>query len=79
MVGVGLLINGLFVSRRLVKLKERDAQKTAPASPAPVALPAQTTNQLVIAPTPLAGASVTEDPTAHLTEPVAAPPRREAG
>jgi hypothetical protein len=79
MVGVGLLINGLFVSRRLVKLKEQEAQKTAPASHAPVALPAKTTDQLVVAAAPLAGASVTEDPTAHLTEPVAAPPRREAG
>jgi hypothetical protein len=78
MVGVGLLINGLFVSRRLVKLKEQEAQKTAPESHAPAALPAKTTDQLVVAAAPLAGASVTEDPTAHLTEPVAAPPRREA-
>ncbi|HEY6403341.1 MAG TPA: DUF350 domain-containing protein, partial [Blastocatellia bacterium] len=79
LVGVGLLINGLFVSRRLVKPEEQRTQTTDSASPAPPALLAQTTNQLVIDPSPLAGVSVTEDPTAHLTEPVAAPPRREAG
>jgi hypothetical protein len=79
LVGVGLLINGLFVSRRLVKLKEEQTQTTDSASPAPTALPAKTTNQLFVDAAPLAGASVTEDPTAHLPEPVAAPPRREAG
>jgi hypothetical protein len=79
MVGIGIIFNGLFLSRRIVKLKEQEAQKTAPASHAPAALPAKTTDQLVVDAAPLAGASVTEDPTAHLTGPVAAPPRREAG
>jgi len=77
LVGVGLLINGLFVSRRIVKLKEQEEQKTISASPAPTALPAKTTNQFVVDAAPLAGASVTEDPTAHLPEPVAATPRHE--
>src|SRR5262245_6621600 len=77
MVGIGLLINGLFVSRRIVKLKEQEEQKTISASPAPTALPAKTTNQFVVDAAPLAGASVTEDPTAHLPEPVAATPRHE--
>jgi hypothetical protein len=79
LVGVGLLINGLFVSRRLVKPKEERTQTTDSASPAPAALPAKTTSQLVVDAAPLAGASVTEDQTAHLPEPVAAPQRREAG
>jgi hypothetical protein len=79
LVGVGLLINGLFVSPRLLKLKEKGTEKPDTASPAPTALPAKTTNQLVVAAAPLSVVSVTEDPTAHLPEPVAAAPRREDG
>ena len=79
MVGLGIIFNGLFISRRIVKLKEQQAQTTVSASPTPTALPAKTTDQLVANAAQPAGASVTEDPTAHLTEPVAAPPRREAG
>jgi len=77
LVGIGLFINGFFVSRRLVKLKEQMLQTETPASQAPVALPAKTTDQLVINAAPSSVASVTEDPTAHLPEPVAAPLRRE--
>src|SRR5262245_6377565 len=76
LVGVGLLINGLFVSRRLVQLKEQMLQ-AAPPPQAPAALPAKTTDQLVANAAQSAGASVTEDTTAHLPEPVAASLRRE--
>ena len=77
MVGVGIIFNGLFVSRRIVKLKEQHVQPAIPASPAPSALPAKTTDQLVANAAQPAAASVTEDPTAHLPEPVAAPLRRK--
>src|SRR5262249_14947165 len=77
LVGIGLIINGVFVSRRLPSLKEEQAQTKVPTSPTPSALPAQTTNHLVADITPSNGASVTEDSTLHLTEPVAAPKRRE--
>ena len=77
MVGIGIIFNGFFISRRIVKLKEQQAQPSMPASPAPAALPAKTTDQLAANAAPSNGASVTEDPTAHLPEPVAAPLRRE--
>jgi len=83
LVGVSIILNGFFISRRLVKLKEEQARKAMPASPMPndlpAALPAKTTDQLVAGAAPPAGYSVIEDPTAHLPEPVAAPPRRETG
>jgi hypothetical protein len=68
MVGVGIIFNGLFISRRIVKLKEQQARPTMPASPAPTALPAKTTDQLVANVAQPAAASVTEDPTLHLIE-----------
>jgi heme/copper-type cytochrome/quinol oxidase subunit 3 len=77
MVGVGIIFNGLFLSRRIVKLKEQQARPAMPASPAPAALPAKTTDQLVASSAQLADSSVTEDPTAHLPKSVAAPLRRE--
>ena len=77
LVGIGLIINGVFVSRRLSSLKEERAQSKVSASPAPPALPAKTTNHLIVDTTPSNGASVTEDSTLHLSEPVAAPERRE--
>jgi hypothetical protein len=77
LVGVGIIFNGIFVSRRIVKIKEQQAQQAMPISPAPAAFPAKTTDQLVANATQPAAASVTEDPTAHLPEPVAAPLRRE--
>jgi zinc-ribbon domain len=76
-VGVGIIFNGIFISRRIVKLKEQQAQQAMPISPAPAALPAKTTDQLTANAAQPAAASVTEDPTAHLPEPVAAPLRRE--
>ncbi len=77
LVGVGLLINGFFVSRRLVQLKEQLLQAAMSAPQPPAAIPAKTTDQLVANAAPSRGASVTEDTTAHLPEPVAAPLRRE--
>jgi hypothetical protein len=73
MVGIGIIFNGLFISRRIVKLKEQQARPAMPASPTPSALPAKTTDQLVANATQPPGASVIEDTTAHLPEPVAAP------
>jgi hypothetical protein len=77
LVGIGLIINGVFVSRRLSSLMEEQAQTKDYASPAAPALPAKTTSHLVVDITPSNGASVTEDSTLHLIEPVAAPERRE--
>jgi hypothetical protein len=77
MVGIGIIFNGFFISRRIVKLKEQQARSAMPASPASPALPAKTTDQLVAKAAQPAGASVIEDTTAHLPEPVAAPMRRE--
>jgi hypothetical protein len=77
MVGLGIVFNGLFLSRGILKLKERQTQTTVSASPAPAALSAKTTDQLFANAAQPAGASVTEDPTAHLPEPVATPLRRE--
>jgi hypothetical protein len=71
-VGLGIIFNGLFITRRIVKLKEEKAQPAAPSSQPPAALPAKTTNHLVMGPTGL-----TEDTTAHLPEPVPEPQRRE--
>lgn len=75
LVGIGLIINGLFVSRRLVKLKEQQMQSALSA--APTALPTQTTNQLDAGATPLAGYSVVEDTTVPLPKPVNIPSRPE--
>jgi hypothetical protein len=79
LIGVGLFINGFFISRRLVKLAGEQTQTTMPVSPEPIALPAKTTDQLVIDAAPSAGYSVVENTTAHLPQPVAAPSRRENG
>jgi hypothetical protein len=68
-VGLGLIFNGLFITRRIVKLKEERGRLASFPSPAPEVLPAKTTNHLA--------AGVAEDTTAHLPEPVAAPRRRE--
>jgi hypothetical protein len=77
LVGVGLLINGFFVSRRLLRLEEQLLQAAMPAPQASAALPAKTTDQLVFDAAPSIGASVTEDPTSHLPEAIHAPMRRE--
>jgi len=75
LVGVGLLINGLFVSRRLVKLKEQHAQTMFSPVLTQPALPAKTTDSLAASsPTSY---SVTENTTAHLPEAVVAHSREE--
>ncbi|MCG3161858.1 MAG: hypothetical protein JMDDDDMK_03073 [Acidobacteria bacterium] len=87
LIGVGLFINGFFISRRLVKLEERQTRTSLTAPPEPIAPPAarpipleaKTTDQLIANAESLSGFSVTEDTTAHLPEPVATPPRRETG
>jgi len=75
LIGAGLLINGFFISRRLVDLNKNLTQ-TAPTR-TPAALPAKTTDRLGFDGSPSGGAGVTEDTTAHLPEPVAAPMRSE--
>jgi hypothetical protein len=85
LVGAGLLINGFFISRRLVNLSGQLARAAMSESHAPTAQPtmqarpleAKTTDQLLVAAAPAASYSVTEDPTAHLLETAPAPPRRE--
>jgi hypothetical protein len=76
LIGAGLLFNGLFISRRLVKLNEQLLQTAAPRTP--TAHSAKTTDRLSIDASTSDGAGVTEDTTAHLPEPVAAPLRRES-
>jgi hypothetical protein len=71
LIGAGLLINGFFISRRLVALKEQLARAAAPATLAPAgeppaALEAKTTDQLIAVAAPAANYSVTDDSTAHL-------------
>src|SRR4030095_1946557 len=68
LVGISIIFNGLFISRWLFKLREQQSQPAIPASQAPVALPAKTTNQLVADAGQPSGQSVTEDPTLQLTE-----------
>ncbi|MGH9836411.1 MAG: hypothetical protein ACRD9Y_25590, partial [Blastocatellia bacterium] len=76
LIGIAIMFNGFFISRRLVKLKEQQAQAALSASPTPVAIPARTTDQLIVEAAPASGFSVTENTTAHLPQPVPAP-RRE--
>jgi len=81
LIGAGMIFNGLFISQRLLKPKVQQTQPQLFESPAEaayaVAEPAKTTDQLVVDAAPSGDASVTEDPTAHLPEPVAVPSRRE--
>jgi hypothetical protein len=76
-VGLGLIFNGLFITRRIVKRKEERAQTAEPSPKAPAAFPAKTTNHLAIDSAPASGAGVIEDTTARLQEPAAAPRRLE--
>ena len=82
MIGIGIIFNGLFISRRLLQSKEQQTQPAKPASLTlsanPTALPAKTTDQLsgVRSPTDF---SVTEEPTEHFPEPVIEPSHRKPG
>jgi hypothetical protein len=81
LIGAGMIFNGLLISRRLLKPEEPRAQPSlfeSPAGAPPLsAAPAKTTDQLVGAAAQPAGPDLTEDATARLPEPVAAPGRRE--
>ena len=71
LVGLGLLINGIFLSKHQLskhRLSETQANPALPTSPA--SAPGHTTNQLGEA--PLTPASITEQTTAHLTHQPAA-------
>jgi len=82
MIGIGIIFNGLFISRRLLQPKEQQTQSAKPASLTlsanPNALPAKTTDQLSAAASP-ADYSVTEEPTEHFPEPVIEPSHRKSG
>jgi hypothetical protein len=73
MVGLGIIFNGLFITRLIVKLKGEQSRPAAAPFQSHAALPAKTTNHLAVD-----AAGVSEDTTAHLPEPVAASQRREA-
>ncbi len=78
LVGIGLLFNGLFISRRLVRLKRQQEQSLPQSVPASIPVQAKTTDQLSApAAMPLADFSVTENTTANLPEKISVPPRRE--
>jgi hypothetical protein len=76
LIGAGLLFNGFFISRRLVELNEQLLQTAPPRTP--TAVSAKTTDRLVSDASRSGAAGVTEDTTAHLPEPVAAPLRSES-
>lgn len=72
-VGLALIFNGLFVSKRIVKLKQQQLDEMQEARAQTIA--AHTTNQLPEVETPYTpGYSVTERTTYHLQQ----PPNREA-
>ncbi|MBO0858397.1 MAG: hypothetical protein J2P21_08030, partial [Chloracidobacterium sp.] len=75
LVGAGLLINGFFISNRLVKLKKQLLQTATSKPRTPSSLSAKTTDQLILDAAPPSGASVTENTTAHLPEALPAPLR----
>lgn len=74
LVGIGLIINGLFISKRIVEVKRRQTQ----APPQPTPLGAASTAQLSESSAPpLSGFSVTEPTTTRLKEPLPVPSRRD--
>jgi len=74
LVGVGLISNGLFVSKRIVELKRQQIQM--PPTPLPVGAPTAPQLSEPSAP-PLSGFSVTEPTTTRLQEARPVPPRRD--
>src|SRR5262245_49221428 len=82
LIGIGIIFNGLVISRRLLQPKEQETQSAKPASLTlsanPTSLPAKTTDQLSAAPSP-ADFSVIEEPTEHFPEPVIEPSHRKSG
>jgi hypothetical protein len=81
LIGLGVLFNGLFVSKRIVELKrqqERQDQQS-PLFPAPNTLDTSPVARLVEpSQSPISDFSVTETTTTKLREPVAAPSPRDA-
>src|SRR5215510_15002364 len=64
LIGAGMIFNGLFISQRLVKPKEQQAEPSPFESPAeaayPIAESAKTTDQLVVDAAPSGAPSVAE-------------------
>jgi len=77
MVGMGLLINGLFVSKRIVDLRRQQEPKgrQAPLFSAPETSPVA--RLVEPSQSPISDFSVTETTTTKLREPVAAPSPRD--
>lgn len=75
LVGVGILFNGLFISKRIVKLQQQQMEPKLPAQDQiQDQIKSRTTDQLSA---PASDYSVTENTTANLPEKLYAPPRRE--
>jgi hypothetical protein len=80
MIGLGILINGLFVSKRIVELKRQQEPKDqqSPLFSAPNTLDTSPVARLVEpSQSPISDFSVTETTTTKLREPVAAPSPRD--
>src|SRR5262249_28332308 len=77
MIGMGLLINGLFVSKRIVDLRRQQEPKgrQAPLFSAPETSPV--VRLVEPSQSPISDFSVTETTTTKLREPVAAPSPRD--
>jgi zinc-ribbon domain len=81
MIGMGILFNGLFVSKRIVELKRQQELKDqqSPLFSAPNTLDTSPVARLVEPAQPqISDFSVTETTTTKLREPVAAPSPRDA-
>ena len=81
MIGLGILFNGFFVSKRIVELKRQQEAKDqqSPLFSAPNTLDTSPVAQLVEpSQSPISDFSVTESTTTKLREPVAAPSPRDA-
>jgi hypothetical protein len=81
MIGLGILFNGLFVSKRIVELKRQQEPKDqqSPLFSAPNTLDTSPVAQLVEpSQSQISDFSVTESTTTKLREPVAAPSPRDA-
>jgi hypothetical protein len=81
LIGLGILFNGLFVSKRIVELKRQQERKDqqSPLFSAPNTLDTSPVARLVEpSQSPISDFSVTETTTTKLREPAAAPSPRDA-
>jgi hypothetical protein len=81
LIGLGILFNGLFISKRIVELKRQQERKDqqSPLFSAPNTLDTSPVARLVEpSQSPISDFSVTETTTTKLREPVAAPSPRDA-